>query len=406
MTYDIHPLGGCQNYLSGKCPYLEARGWDVYILYAGVNSNTFEYKNLSNFASKNIPLIDFIPAQLPHFLQKRVISKMISAVSKKQIDYDETVIESHFDKVDLWGALLAEKLCAKHVCFNCNEIFRGSDKFFEKYLDFYWYKYERKELFGITPKSLIQLFNGYNGFSTISKIYFEAFHPPVVEDVNHDIINAIPNNANWTICYIGRILKSYVNRILSDISLFAKDYHDKIINFVIIGDEKPKADLIHKTFENNKNINVIPLGNQIPIPKILFSKFDVIIAGAGSAWAVINENVPIIIPDPKNCLSNGLFRYENKSSITLDKGRKQESFYDTLKRVLVNQEHKNYNYNITWNIPDLDSQYDKHMSMISNTIGQGHYPSSLLLKNDLFINLGFKEKCLLFIELLKREIII
>ncbi len=405
MTYDTHPLGGCQNYLSGKCPYLEARGWDVYLIFAGINSDTFEYKNLSNYTNINIPLIDFIPAQLPQYLQKRIISKMVSSVSKKQINYNETIIETHFDKVDLWGEILAEKLYAKHICFNCNELFHEPDKFYEKYLDFYWYKYERKELYGITSKSLIQLFNGYNGFSTISKLYFEAFHPPVVEDVNRNIINAIPDNANWTICYIGRIMKSYVNRILSDISLFAKDHHDKIINFVIIGDEKPKADLIHKTFENNKNINVIPLGNQIPIPKILFSKFDVIIAGAGSAWAVINEKVPIIIPDPKNCLSNGLFRYENKSSITLDKGRKQESFCDTLKRVLVNQEHKSYNYNITWNFPDLDSQYDKHMSMISNTIGQGHYPSSLLLKNDLFINLGFKEKCLLFIELLKREII-
>ena len=45
-------------------------------------------------------------------------------------------IESQSEVTALWGELLAEKLRARHVCFNCNELFRGPKKYYEENINF------------------------------------------------------------------------------------------------------------------------------------------------------------------------------------------------------------------------------------------------------------------------------
>ena len=384
MSYDIHPLGGCQNYIWGKAAYLEERGWDVFVLFAGSDKLPFTFPFLAKFADGNIPALDWVPAQLPSCLQKHVLKDMVSVVSSKHgKQYEQTIIESHHDKTHLWGEILAKELHAKHICFNCNELFRGPDKYFEPYLAFFEFKYRRKELYGITEISVSRLFDGYNGLHDLKEKNFKAKTPDSVQDVSSAAVDELPS-ADWSICYIGRILKSYVDNILRDVALFAQRHTDKKINFITVGDASAKKEKIDTIFASLKNVTVVYLGNQVPIPRSLFSKTDVILAGSGCAYAARNEGVPIILPDPENCSSNGLYRYENMDSIKLDEGRSRESFFDSLERVLVQKVHENMTF-----VPVEDNRtaadfYDEHMQMIADSSTKKEfYSTEVLTKNDL-----------------------
>ncbi len=399
MTYDIHPLGGCQNYLSGKCPYLKNKGYEVYILYAGSQATKFEFKNLAIYSNGNVPGLDFIPAEMPSFLREKMLRVMKSKVTRNGRIYDETVVESHYDKMHLWGELLAESLKAKHICFNCNEIFRGEDKYYEQYLDFYKFKYDRNELYGIVEKSMEFLFGGFDGQIKATNKLFRAAHPGSVQDTNNFNESIVPE-ADWSICYIGRVLKSYVNRILYDVAAFSKEHGDKSINFIIIGDAEAKHEMIHHVFDRVDNVNLILLGNLIPIPRLLIKRMDVIIAGSGSAFSVISEKIPIIIPDPNSCLSNGLLGYENKSAILLEPGRKHESFKQSLDRVLIEKVHTRMKLKYEYHVKPLNEYYDEHMSMIADSEKQKKYYTRGIIYNGPYSVVHKLNVCL---KILKRN---
>ncbi len=397
MTYDIHPLGGCQNYLSGKCPYLENKGYEVYILYSGSKATEFVFKNLAIYSNGNVPGLDFIPAEMPSSLREKMLRVMKSKVTRNDSIYDETIVESHYDKMHLWGELLAESLNAKHICFNCNEIFRGEDKYYEQYLDFYKFKYERNELYGIVEKSMEFLFGGFDGLIKATNKRFRAAHPGSVQDVNYFNDSIVPE-ADWSICYIGRILKSYVNRILSDVAAFSEEHEDKKINFIIIGDAEPRLGKIHSIFDRLDNVNLTLLGNLVPIPRLLIKKMDVLIAGAGSAFSVVKENVPVIVPDPNTCLSNGLLGYENKSAILLEPGRKHESFKQSLERVLIEKVHTRMNLKYEYHVKPLNEYYDEHMSMIDDSERQKKYYTHGIICNGPYSLLHKLYVCLKIIK--------
>ena len=403
MSYDIHVVGGCQNYIYGKSDYLEEHGWKVFVLFAGVNSKRFAFKPLSRFGDGNIPELDWIPAALPRSIQKFAINKMVNIVSPGGNVYDETIIETHFDKVDLWGAVLARELGAKHVCFNCNELFRGPDKYYDRYLDYYWYKYDRKELYGITPEALNNLFNGYNNFNDIKTKIFQASSPAAVQNVDSVEVDVIPTS-DWSICYIGRILKNYVDNVIKDVALFAAEHKEKKINFVIVGEISPKEQFIKGVFLETKNVNLVPLGNQVPIPRSLMRKVDVIIAGSGCAVAVVKENRPIIIPNPETCLSNGLFEYENSSPILLEEGRECESFKTSLERVLVEKVHTKMEKKFSYSIDDPSMHYDAHIEMIEHGKDVGEYDIDRILNNYIFKKVSLSDKLITCYEVFKRNL--
>lgn len=399
MTYDIHPLGGCQNYLSGKCPYLENNGYEVYVLYSGSKATKFEFKNLAIYSDGNVPGLDFIPAEMPSFFRNEMLKVMKSKVTRNDSIYDETVVESHYDKMHLWGELLAESLNAKHMCFNCNEIFRGEDKYYEQYLDFYKFKYERNELYGIVEKSMEYLFGGFDGLIKATNKRFSAAYPEPVQDVKYFDESIVPE-ADWSICYIGRIIKSYVNRILSDVAAFSEEHGDRKINFIIIGNAEAKYEMIHHIFDRIGNVNLILLGNLIPIPRLLIKKMDVIIAGGGSAFSVLRENIPIIIPDPNICLSNGLLGYENKSTILLEPGRKHESFKQSLDRVLIEKVQTRMKFKYEYHVKPLNEYYDEHMSMIADSEKQKKYYTHDIICNGPY---SLSHKLIVFLKIIKRS---
>lgn len=338
ITFDIHMMGGCQNYLSGKTDYLIRKGWDVFVLYPGTKSSkSCPFEQLKRFENGGISLIKYLPAELPGFFRKKIFSE-IDAVVNESTNYECTVIESHDDKSCLWGELLANRYSAKHVNFNCNEQFRGTNKYYEEYIELFYYKYLRGELYTITKQAMVDLFSGHYCIDVLDKDVFVAACPDSVQDCENNCIDSI-GKADWSLAYIGRIQKNYVDRILTDVSIFAKQHSDKHINMIFVGDTSSKDLYINNLFASIKNVVVYRLGDMVPIPRKLYSKLDVVIAGAGCADCSVKEGVPVIVPDPKTTLANGILGYETQSILFHDGKSLQSSYDKALSRVLIEKEY-------------------------------------------------------------------
>lgn len=402
LTSDIHYLGGGQAYLDSKCEYLERIGWKVFLLYAGTPSGGFVYKSLAKYNQGNILALEQPPLFYSHCIQKQIIDDMCRRVFDGGKTYDTTVVESHYDRMHVWGELLAARLGGKHMCFNYNEIFRGEGKYYDRYMDFFWFKYQRKELFGITTETMKKLFDGYKGFNETQKQIFKASCYNELRDVPCAKLEQI-QRADWMVCYIGRIQKNYVNNVVEGVIQLANHYKDKFINFVVVGDEGERSAELLQKGKHITNLKITLMGNLVPLPLVLLDKIDVFIAGSGCALAIAHSAKeilpPIIIPSPDTCMSNGLLGYENSDSILLESGRKPETFFRSLERVLVDRVHESllqrYSYKRDPSV--VESIYEEDFRMIRESSQcQEYYPEKNLLVNDIYqsFNLWHKIKAI------------
>lgn len=338
ITYDIHPIGGTQRVTLGKSKLLQKKGWNVIVLFPGKNKGKCEIPMLDQYVEGGIIGLDMQPGSLIPPIRKRIFSKILSIVGNE--DCDEIIIESHAAPFALWGELLAEKLNAKHICFNCNEIFRSKKSQYIENLDFFDFKHKRKELAGITDDSLTRLFEGYKEVKSDERYIFNPIYYDPVQDIDSEQVNHL-DRGDWCICYIGRAEKGYVYNITDGISKFAQKHTDKKISVVYVGDIKDRKDYIAETFKKNTNIVLNALGDLTPIPRSLYSKLDVVIAGSGCALCSIYEGVPVIIPDAVNYMANGVYGYDTFDVIYHEDFVTQLGFDVVLEKVLAEKKYKN-----------------------------------------------------------------
>ena len=224
ITYDIHPIGGTQRYTIKKAELLRENGWNVVVLFPGKNKGKCAISVLDQFVEGGVIGLDMQPGSLISPIRKSILSQSLSVVGDEECD--EIIIESHAGTFALWGELLAEKLNAKHVCFNCNEIVRGKNNGYIENLDFFDFKHRRRELIGVTDDSLVRLFEGYKEIKSNERYVFNPIYYEPVQDINSEQINRL-DKGDWCICYIGRVTKGYVYNITDGISKFAQRHTDK-----------------------------------------------------------------------------------------------------------------------------------------------------------------------------------
>lgn len=363
LTADIHIIGGMQLYTSGKAEYLLDKGWHVKVLYDGNPKDSYQIKFLEQYNKGSFSSLTSDPFAMSSNIRNKIIDKMMNYIGKEN-EYEEIYVESQSDFTAIWGELLAKRYNCKHICFNCNEQFRGKSKIYDKYIDFFKFKFDRNELFVLHKDSINKLFEGYYNIKD-SKLYiFDALEPSPVKDVDSDFVNKLKRE-DYNIGYIGRTTKGYVPNILESISKFSSKHLDKKIQLIIIGEANEIMDKIENAFKNNTNIVLQTPGNMVPIPKLLFSKLDVIIAGAVCAELSAREGVPTIVADCENYLSNGVLGYTTDNSM-YPTDDKQEEFIDTLEDVLITKHYLEKEYSFPKE-PSPNEIYQKHLELFNNT---------------------------------------
>ncbi len=342
LTFDIRWVGGGQCYVASKAQYLESQGWDVRIFSSGYPNSKekcpIDY--LNKYLRYITPSFVAPPHMLPRFWVKTIINQVKKEIVKNS-SYDEIIIESHNDVLAFWGELLASKMSARHVFWTANEKFRLPNQFYEDKISFFLFKFERKEVWGscYTVNRLLE------GYKKVEKNEFETIwiDEEPVQDCNNLAVEKIAQY-DWNIGYIGRSNKSYVPNIIRDVGLFCSQYTNKQIQFIIVGDIGTHKNLLTDIKNKNKNLIVTELGNLHPIPRALFKKIDVVIAGSGSARCSMYENVLTIVADTETTMSNGILGYDAYHSIYKGPNGKTYSFKESLERALVDKTYLQMEY--------------------------------------------------------------
>ena len=364
LTVNIHPIGGMQTYVAGKAKFLESQGWKVNVFFSGRSNNgECAVKSLNKYMEGWFPEISVPPGNWPASIRERVLRDM-----RRQIgDLGGTVVvESQTSGNALWGELLASRIGAKHFFFICNELFRGKDRFYMEYMKFFDFKHRRKEMIGSTPTSIALLFEGNKHIPPEENYFTTPAAEEPVQDVDNLAVNTI-ERADWNICYIGRIEKGYVPGIVEGVRNFSITHPEKSVQFIFVGNVKKRIELIEETFSNTKNVKLTYLGDCVPIPRSLFQKLDVVIAGAGCATCAARENVLTIVADAGNFRANGVLGIDTFAILYHEAEKEQMGFDEALEKVLVRGEYEGKEIHGLPNSLPCEHYYREQLKMIENS---------------------------------------
>ena len=117
---------------------------------------------------------------------------------------------------------------------------------------------------------------------------------------------------------------------------------------------------LQRLFSNSKNVLVHCLGNLVPIPRALFKKLDVVIAGAQTAVFCAYENAPVIATIVDSDKSGGCLYYDTN---TAWHGEPKFSFAEMLEKVLINREYDHRQINLPDRKP-ADWHYEKTLEIM------------------------------------------
>lgn len=336
ITSSIKGVGGNQCYISAKAQYLEANGWTLHVFNATYHSNRIKcpIDYMNKHLDDTVETLGLPPFKNPKIFVKWTLNKMLKRLGPVKND-DEIIIESHDDSSSQWGELLASQIHARHYIYLMTEIYRGSGKTYLDKMPFYDFKYKRKEIIGCAL-TFNRLFEGIRTVSDEDLPGIIMLNEAPIQDIDNSQINNITKQ-DYNICYIGRGSKPYVGNIIQDVGYFAGRHSDKSVQFIIVGDLNIHRSALNDVLSKNPNLNCIELGLLHPIPKSLYGKVDVVIAGSGSARHSAEPGALVLVADPESRLSNGLLGYETLNSVFQDEDSVVSSFSDALERVLVDK---------------------------------------------------------------------
>ncbi len=371
---DIITIGGMQMYIAGKAKYLENLGWKVHVFSMGSRQNKSAIPSLTKYI-ENDGEMNFVAMPTYKFRkyeQEIFLNAMLQRLNLSNPADCEIIVESLADSLAYWGELLAAKIGAQHFFVACNEVYRSTPtqpyKTYEDNLDFFYFKWKRNEL--VAGDAICQkLFNGYkNVTAPLVEMPPTVQEQDAVQDVDFPIEKVL--KCDWNICHIGRAVKDYVPYVIQGVGELARRHPDKKINFIMVGNATGRIDLIKKTFQNLPNIALTLLGDLVPIPRILFSKVDVVCAISQSARFAANEGTLTIVASATNPeRTQGVLGYDTNEQIF---GEGTFSYVEALENVLVKKLYDGKEYGLP-KLEPAEKAYENFWTIVKNAAPNKEY---------------------------------
>ena len=368
FTWGIGSVGGTEMYIAGKAKYLENRGWQVYVFFPKSSEGNLLISSLGKYAFGGDMKFLFIPSyKMKKYEQEYFFHIMLQRLNFIPTEEHEIIIESTGACLALWAELLAAKIGARHIFSFCDEIYRpdltvpNPESIYNDNLDFYYFKWQRNELVA-REKTLGKLFNGYkNVTKTLVEMPWTSREMDAVQDVAFPIESV--DRLDWNICHIGRAEKPYVHYVIEGIGELARRHPDKKINFIMVGNAASRLGLIKQTLSPLPNMFLTLLGDMVPIPRILFSKIDVVCAISQSARFAANEGVLTIVGNANDSARTpGVLGYDTKEQVY---GAGTFSYVEALENVLVKKLYAKKKYSLP-KLKPADEYYDKFWTIVKN----------------------------------------
>lgn len=371
ITSNISNMGGAQNYVRSKIKYLMRDGWKIYIFFQGNNETKCAFEELDDYLDGNIARLHTLPDQIYGMIGfYTILFKML-----KHIDYSDTeqcsyFIETHFEYAAIWGEILAQIVSAKHIFFNLQENVRVMGSHYSDYIDFFKFKFERRELAGIADSSMHRMFEGYMDVPVSEEYVLRAVAENNIKDIESPLVEQLPHR-DWNIAYFGRCNKGYFPYILYEIRMFCRKYSTKKIHFIIISALGEAERNLVERLNDVDNLTVSRMGYFNPIPQKLFHKIDVMIAGSGCAGIAYRQGLPVIIPDARFYTGTGILGYTTDSPLY---GEHEYTYVELLENVLITKEYLKHPFiNIYKYRPTVEEAYDIFWEFVSKSASSYEY---------------------------------
>lgn len=367
LTSQITIIGGAQMYTAGKANYLQNRGWQVYVFFAGSREGESIIPSLTQYIQSGggMNFLVMPPYKMRKYEQDYYLNVMLERLNLSTTEEYDIIIESHEDVFGYWGELLSAQIGARHFFICLSEFYRPTsslpDRTYGDNLDFFYFKWQRNELVG-TDKTLQKLFNGYkNVTSALVEMPDTVREQEAVQDVYFPIEKI--HKANWNICHIGRPEKDYVPFVIEGVAELAKRHPDKTINFIIVGNADTRRILLEQTFHNLPNVLITFLGDLVPIPRILFTKVDVVCAISQSARFAASEGVLTIVGSSNEpAKTPGVLGYDTEEQVH---GSSTFSYIEALENVLVKKLYAGKKYSLP-KLRPADEYYENFWTIVKN----------------------------------------
>lgn len=365
FTTDIHTMGGAQNYVRSKIRYLKKCGWTVYTFFQNRScAEVCAFEEMQEYVGGEIKNLSvYVGDVYGTLLYYEIMYKMLLHIQYDPSETCQYIIESYEEGYDVWAEFLAKKISAKHIYFSLQENFGVTGVTGKKkYLDFLKFKFERKEIAGIADDSLHRMFDGYMDVDISNKYKLFAIAEDNVTDIYDKAVETLERK-EFNIAYMGRCEKSYFPFILYELRIFCKKYCDKEIQFIVIGELKEREQKLVSALQSIDNLTVSCLGYFNPIPRSLFKKVDVMIAGAGCATISHRQGVPVIVPNAVTNTAMGILGYTTTS---VQSGEDEYSYCELLEDVLIGKQYLN-NPCIAINRPSCEEAYGQFFKFVDRS---------------------------------------
>ena len=354
LTPSIGHIGGAEIYISNKTRYLQQKGWDVEVFYFLKGEVMID--NLHQFNNNFVPELRIHVNCFNERDITRVSDRIVCSVN------DKVVIESNSKILSFWAEKIAFLKGCKHIIYLVQESFavlHPSER------DFFNFKLDRKELYGITTKTIPLLFKDEREYDKTS--LQPQCSMGVVQDKPFDTIWG--NQYDYNILSVGRLDKPYILPMIKEICQFAHKYEDKKLGLVFVGDSTSgkTTQLILQHTDKQKNIRCYFLGNMFPISNQIFETCDVCIASSGSARVATAEGLLTITIDAKDYMPIGILDVTCTNNVY----RKEDVPVPTsklLEEILV---EKKYQCRLTSHRKNPD--YSHHIEVIGEDLDKTYF---------------------------------
>ena len=329
-------VGGMQQYILGKIKALKTIGWEIIVFAPQPCIGNSVYEELNDYAYTGNDAFWYTPDCFSEHEKDIIFENSIKAARVNIENYEKICIESHFEIAAFWGEYFAYKMNAKHHFCAINELFRGENKLYEKYMDFFKFKLNRHEISGRVK----QLFEGYLEIKDLPEYESWVIEKNPIEDVYSERIDTIKKE-EYNIGLISRGEKDYVPNVLQAISDFCRKNKESQFLVVLVGDYTSRTNEIGRCFLELQNVRVYSTGNLVPIPKKLYEKLDVVLANSAAAMFSAYQNVPVIVVSHKEGFANGVLGYDCDfdESIYLKGRDPDKKTVDLLEKILIKKEY-------------------------------------------------------------------
>ena len=277
-------IGGWQLYVEARMSYLRDRGYDVKV----ISISGSKWVVLSSFRALCplcLPEVHMSPSSYTKG-QKESILKVVYEYIGNDSD-DELIVESTDINLSMWGEIIASHYHGRNFSYLLHSHIPEHSAYVN---DFFFFKYQRNELAGMSDLTLPDLFAGSSYAQLVKpKSLPAAPRDPITSEntipsITEYILRCKRDDNSFVIGYFGNLDKPHFCALCKFIEEYVKDKARNFI-FISVGSSgKGNAERLQKDIEGKAaNCRVVNVPAMYPVPNQIFKVMDVCIASWGSA---------------------------------------------------------------------------------------------------------------------------